>query len=116
MDLTIEKIESMKIGELRSACKVCDLPGGGSKEELQARLLGSIAETLTRPKAQRYIGASQDRCRVCKESVKITGTKTSKMDDGRTLIVRQVQCKGKNRHTFNMKEITGSKNTDDLPI
>ena len=55
--------------------------------------------------AQRFVGAGLLRCAVCSQPARVTKTEKEKMEDGGTLITRQVRCIGKNRHTYPMKEV-----------
>ena len=99
MDVTINDLDLMRYVDLQAACKEHKLPYMGKKADLIKRLTVKIAG-----KSDKYTG-QLTKCKICGMPVSITSTNTTKLADGRMLIVRQVKCSGSHRHTYPLKEI-----------
>jgi len=95
-----ENVTQPKINELRRMCREKGLPTGGTKKELSQRLL-----TEATAGTDRFAGAGTLKCKVCSLTVKVTSTQKTTLEDGRTLITRQVKCTGKHGHTYSLPEI-----------
>jgi len=98
-DVKAGDIGTMKTNQLRELCRIEGLKVGGSKKELIDRLL--VKKTGVNDK---YAGRLTS-CRVCGARVIVKGTDSRTLDDGRTLVVRNVRCLGKNKHTYPIKEL-----------
>ena len=98
--MTVDGISKLKINELRGLCRAEGLPAGGKKAELIKRLI-----TARRGIADRFVGAGMLKCKVCSQPAKVVSTKKKTLDNGRTLVVRQVKCTGRHGHTYPLKSI-----------
>lgn len=54
-------------------------------------------------KGPEYVG-QMTRCRVCGKPVRVKSTITTKMDNGKMLITRKVQCTDRHRHTYSIRD------------
>ncbi len=89
--------------ELKSMCKQQGLNGAGKKVELIKRL------TIARDgQAEKHVNG-WTKCQVCSAQAVVKGTTRTPMDDGRTLVTRQMQCRGKHRHNYPLKSVEGTK-------
>ena len=98
-DVKAGDIGEMKINQLRELCRIEEMKVGGSKKELIDRLL--IKKT---GRSDRYT-SQFPKCRVCGAKVIVKGTDRKPLDDGRTLVTRNIRCIGKHRHTYPIKEL-----------
>jgi len=94
-----EDIKKMKKEPLKDLCKKEGLLYSGTVASLIKRLfLKKYGHT------DRYI-CMMTKCGVCHASVKVTSTKKIARKDGSIVIMRQLKCSGKHKHTFSKTEI-----------
>jgi len=98
-DVKAGDIGEMKMNQLRELCRIEEMKVGGSKKELIDRLL--IKKT---GRSDRYAG-QQTCCRICGARVIVKGTDSKTLDDGRTVVTRNIRCLGRHKHTYPLKEI-----------
>ena len=92
-------IKAMKVDDLKELCEDQQLPKGGVKKDMVKRIL-----LAKHGRSDKYVGANTI-CKVCPAKVVVTGTKSEPTTDGKTLITRQMKCRGKNTHRYPLKEI-----------
>ena len=92
-------IKSMNAADLAEFCGDQGLKKKGRKEELIARLM-----TKKYGQSGRYI-QGLTKCRFCQADVVVTGTKKQPDGEGKTMITRQIKCRGKHSHRYPLKEI-----------
>jgi len=97
--LTMEEVAEMNVADLKALCLAEALPVGGKRAELIKRL-----RTKKLGVSNRYAG-SLTKCAVCGAAANVKGTRTETMKDGRVLVTRNMQCMGKHRHRYPLKEV-----------
>ncbi|HIJ70670.1 MAG TPA: hypothetical protein HPP87_04815 [Planctomycetes bacterium] len=85
--------------ELVEQCRDEELPCEGTKKELARRIV------VKKMGSAGHHEFGMTKCKVCGAPVKVKGTRTEDLGDGRLLFIRQVQCTGKHRHRYPLKEV-----------
>ena len=98
-DISLGELKRMPAKGLRSLCKAEEMTTDGKKKELFDRL---CAKKFGRTK--RYVG-KETRCAFCGKGVMVKSTKSETINDGRTLVIRNIKCRGRNSHTYPLKEL-----------
>lgn len=96
--LSDEEIKDMSAQKLSDLCKDEDLVQKGTKNDKIKRLFLKKYGI-----SDRYVNL-MTKCRVCHHAVRVIGTDTKKLPDGRTFVTRNVKCIGRHRHTYPIKE------------
>ena len=97
--ISVEEIQQMSRNELRAACKDHQLGTEGRKAELAARLTRRMTGTTSRHTPGNTL------CKYCGAPVFVKNTRKGQLADGRLLITRSMQCTGKGRHRYPLKEV-----------
>lgn len=93
-----QKLAKENKEKLVELCRKEGLPTEGTKKELIRQLVvKKIGSTV-------HHEFGKTKCKICGAIVKVKNTKITDLGD-KLLFIRQVQCTGKHRHRYPLKEI-----------
>ena len=101
-----EDLKNMKKPLLKKLCKDEGLLCSGKVVDLVNRLF-----LKKYGHSDKYI-SMMTKCGVCHASVKVTNTKKTPRKDGSVVVVRQLRCSGRHKHSFSKTEIVPAPKTD----
>lgn len=101
-ELDIERINQLGFNALRQLCKDEGLSTRGKKAELIQRLIVKKVDNTSR------FVPGLTKCKFCPNPVHVLRTDRHKSGDA-IILNRTVRCKGRRRHTYQMTERIGQK-------